>query len=210
MIESLGVPHCEVELMVVNNAAVDFSYLVQPDDDIHVYPNTNAHNLAPTVLLRPALKGVPRFILDQHLGRLAAYLRMMGFDTLYRNDYDDDELALVSSRENRVLLTRDVGCLKRSIVTYGYFVRETNPKLQVSEVVKRFDLLDLAAPFKHCTKCNGLLEPVTKEEVLDRVPAESAKHYDEFHRCQSCDQIYWKGSHYAQIQELIAELRNNL
>lgn len=206
MIESLGIPHPEIELMVVNGTSVDFNYLVKPDDHIDVYPYAESVALDVKIALRPPLSGAPRFILDQHLGRLASYLRMMGLDTLYRNDYDDDELADVSSQENRILLTRDVGCLKRSIVTYGYYVRETNPRLQMVEIVRRFKLLDFAEPFKHCTKCNGVLEPVAKAAILDRLPAHSAQLYEEFHRCRSCGQIYWKGSHYAQMQELITQM----
>ncbi|HEX2907521.1 MAG TPA: Mut7-C RNAse domain-containing protein, partial [Phototrophicaceae bacterium] len=146
------------------------------------------------------------FVLDQHLGRLAAYLRMMGFDTLYRNDYDDEELAQVSHDETRVLLTRDVGLLKRSLVIYGYYVRETNREKQLVEITHRFNLPALADPFKHCMKCNGLLTPVPKAAVLDRLPDGTAQYYDEFHRCQSCQRVYWKGPHFQKMQRLVEQM----
>lgn len=204
MIESLGVPHPEVFVILVNQGeAVDFSYLVQPGDQIHVYPLSYLATLAPAIQAGPPPPPAPRFILDTHLGRLAAHLRMLGFDTLYRNDYDDEELAEVSSCEQRILLTRDLGLLKRSIVTYGYFVRETNPERQVVEILRRYDLHEAVTPFRRCTRCNGLLQEVHKEDILHRLPPETKRHYDEFRLCQSCDQLYWKGSHFERIQRFI-------
>lgn len=206
MIESLGVPHAEVELIVANHAAVDFAYIVQPDDRINVYPRFDLVDLPDKVPLRPPLPAAPSFVLDQHLGRLAAYLRMMGFDTLYRNNYHDEELAQVSHDENRVLLTRDVGLLKRSLVIYGYYVRATHREPQLVEITRRFNLPTHAEPFKHCMKCNGLLHPVVKAAVLDQLPDGTARYYDEFHRCQSCQRIYWKGPHYEKMQRLVEQM----
>lgn len=206
MIESLGVPHCEVELVVVNGVSVDFSYIVQPDDDIDVYPCFSAVEITPRQELRPPLPNPLRFVLDTHLGRLAAYLRMMGFDTLYRNDYPDDELAQISSQELRILLTRDIGLLKRGLVTYGYFMRETNPPRQLAEVTQRYDLANHVTPFKHCMKCNGLLAPVEKNMIVDQLPSDTAQYYDIFHRCQSCARVYWKGPHYQRMSELMEQV----
>lgn len=206
MIESLGVPHCEVELIIVNKMPVDFAYIVQPGDRIDVYPYSHPIDVVSSIPLRPPLPSPLRFVLDTHLGRLAAYLRMMGFDTLYRNDYPDDELARISSLERRLLLTRDIGLLKRSLVTYGYFMRETNPRLQLAEVTRRYSLLNRVIPFKHCMKCNGLLEPIEKAKVMNRLPADTARHYDVFHHCRSCGQVYWKGPHYQRMNELMEQM----
>lgn len=206
MIESLGVPHAEIELIVVNGISVDFAYIVQPGDQIEIYPGGDAIAIVPRLLLRPPLPERARFVLDVHLGRLAAYLRMGGFDTLYRNDYDDEELAQISNTDTRILLTRDIGLLKRSKVIYGYFIRETNPRRQLAEVMRRFELFQTVIPFKHCMKCNGLLEPVAKEAVLDKLPPGTSEFYDNFHRCQSCDQTYWKGAHYQRMQELMNQI----
>ncbi|MBI5670020.1 MAG: Mut7-C ubiquitin/RNAse domain-containing protein [Chloroflexi bacterium] len=206
MIESLGVPHAEVELIVVNGNAVDFSYVVLPDDQIDVYSQYDTVDMCDKIRLRPPLPAAPAFVLDQHLGRLAAYLRMMGFDTLYRNDYHDEELARISHDENRVLLTRDVGLLKRSLVIYGYYVRATHREQQLVEITRRFNLPAAAAPFKHCMKCNGLLDPVAKAAILDRLPDGTAQYYDEFHRCQSCQRIYWKGPHFQKMQQLVEQV----
>ncbi|MBA3530572.1 MAG: Mut7-C ubiquitin/RNAse domain-containing protein [Ardenticatenales bacterium] len=203
MIESLGVPHPEVFLILVNGQSVDFSYPVQSGEQIAIYPLAQARRLGMSSEVEPPPLDEYRFILDAHLGRLAAHLRMLGFDTLYRNDYDDEELALVSSREQRILLSRDLGVLKRGIVTYGYFVRETNPERQVVEILRRYNLPAVVEPFKRCTRCNGLLLEVRKEEIYDRLPAETKQHYDDFRLCQSCDQVYWRGSHFQRIQQFI-------
>jgi uncharacterized protein with PIN domain len=207
MIESLGVPHPEIDVLLVNGRAVPFDYTVQPGDLIQAYPALDAPPVE--VRLRPPLNAPPRFILDQHLGRLAAYLRMLGFDSRYRNDYHDEELAQVSHDEGRVLLTRDVGLLKRSLVIYGYFVRATRREQQVMEIATRYALRPHIRPFRHCMTCNGLLDRVEKAAILDQLPAETARHYDEFYRCAGCGQLYWKGPHYQRMQALLARFRED-
>ncbi|MBW4493850.1 MAG: Mut7-C ubiquitin/RNAse domain-containing protein [Oscillatoria princeps RMCB-10] len=203
-IESLGVPHTEVELILVSGEPVDFSYIVADGDECSVYPVFESLDISPALRLRPQPLRQTRFVLDVHLGKLANHLRMLGFDTLYRNDYPDEELAEISSSEGRILLTRDTGLLKRSIVTHGYYVRETNPRRQLIEVLRRFDLLGSIIPFCRCVRCNVLLEAVPKEAIIDRLPPQSGDLYDEFSRCPSCEQIFWKGTHYERMQEFIA------
>ena len=205
-IESLGVPHTEVDLILVNGESVDFSYLVQEGDRVSVYPVFESIDISPLVRVRPRPLREPRFVLDTHLGRLMAYLRMLGFDTLYQNDYMDQELAQISRREGRILLTRDRGLLKRSIVTHGYCVRETDPRRQLVEVLRHFDLFGAIEPFRRCIRCNGLLRPVSKRVVSDRLPPKTQQYYDEFRICQDCDQIYWKGSHYQRMQQFVERI----
>jgi uncharacterized protein with PIN domain len=203
LLESLGVPHTEVDLILVNGVSVDFSYRVSEGDQVSVYPIFESLDVTPLVHLRPQPLREPRFILDNHLGKLATYLRMLGFDTLYRNDYQDDELAQISSQERRTLLTRDQGLLKRSLVTHGYWVREKNPRQQVIEVVRRFDLAGLVQPFRRCMRCNGVLQVVSKEEVIERLEPKTKQYYDEFHICPDCNQVYWKGSHFKRMERFI-------
>lgn len=207
MIESLGVPHTEIDLILVNGESVDFSYIVQDSDRISVYPVFETFDITPVLCVRPEPLRVVKFVLDIHLGRLAAYLRMLGFDTLYRNDYADDELARISSEEKRALLTRDVGLLKRSIVTHGYFVRETNPQQQAAEIVRHLDLYRMIQPFARCIRCNGEVEIVPKDSILDRLHPNTTQYYDEFRRCSACGQVYWKGSHYERMDQLIQWIR---
>ncbi len=209
MIESLGIPHSEIELILVNGKSVDFNYIMEDEDVVDVYPRFDLVESQDKVQLRPPVDPQNvKFVLDTHLGRLAAYLRMMGFDTLYRNDYPDDELAEVSHHEERILLTRDIGLLKRSLVVYGYFVRETKPKRRLKEIIQRFDLFEAVTPFKHCMKCNGLLQEVEKSTVVDNLPNETGQFYDEFHRCITCEQVYWKGPHYKRMQSFIDDVLN--
>ncbi|HLE29671.1 MAG TPA: Mut7-C RNAse domain-containing protein [Anaerolineales bacterium] len=206
MIESLGVPHTEVDLILVNGLSVDFAYIVQADDRVSVYPVFEALDITPLVRLRPRPLREPKFILDTHLGRLANYLRLLGFDTLYRNNYDDEALARLSAGEKRTLLTKDRGLLKRRIVTHGYCVRSADPQQQIKEVLERFDLLGAIAPFSRCLRCNGRLEPVEKQAIVHRLPARTSVDYDEFYRCTACDQLYWPGSHYVALERFVSEI----
>ncbi len=210
MIESLGVPHTEVDLLLANSEPVSFSYLVEDQARISVYPIFESLDITPLIRLRPTPQREPRFVLDVHLGRLAAYLRMLGFDSLYPENYEDEVLAAISSSENRILLTRDRGLLKRKQVIHGYSVRETNPQKQVAEILRRYDLFNLVEPFKRCVHCNGLLEVVSKEEIWDRLQPETRLYYDDFRRCAACNRIYWKGSHYERMQHLIANIMGQI
>ncbi len=203
MIESLGVPHPEIDFIKVNDEYVDFSYIVADEDIINVYPISSRSDITPSVSVSPKSLSIIRFVLDIHLGKLATSLRLLGFDTLYRNDYEDEELAKISDNQARILLTRDKGLLMRSLVTHGYYVRNTNPDKQILEVLQRFDLFKLVSPFQRCLRCNGLLEPVDKQSIVEQVPEKVRVQIDEFQRCQDCDRIYWKGSHYERLQQFI-------
>jgi len=195
LVESLGVPHTEIQNARVNGVPVELSYQVQDGDRVEIFPAGPIR-----------LDGERRFILDNHLGRLAAYLRMLGFDCLYRNDYQDDELAAASSVQGRILLTRDKHLLMRTQVQFGYWVRSKVPRRQLEEVVRRFDLAPAVRPFQRCVRCNGLLQPVSKAEILHRLEPLTRQYYDEFRRCPDCGQIYWKGSHFARMQRLVEQV----
>jgi hypothetical protein len=210
LIEASGVPHTEVDLVLVNGRSVDFSHVVEDGDRVSVYPTFEAIDIAPLSRVRPRPLRQTRFVLDAHLGRLAAYLRMLGFDTLYRNDYRDEELSQIAGGEHRILLTKDRGLLKRSAVSHGYYVRETNVRRQLMEVLRRFDLADSISPFVRCMRCNELLEPVGKEAVADRIPPLSREHYDEFRQCGACGRVYWSGSHYRRMERFIEQLLSAL
>lgn len=206
MLESLGPPHPEVAVIVANGTSVNLDYIVQPEDQIGVYPVDVPASITPQVALIPPYPHRARFVLDTHLGRSAAYLRMLGFDTLYRNDYDDEELAQVSDEEGRILLTRDIGLLKRARVTYGYFVRSTDPRTSIMEITKRFSLVSQIEPFRYCMKCNGELLSIAKAAILDKINPGTAEHFDAFHQCQSCQQIYWRGSHYDKMEKMLEDI----
>jgi uncharacterized protein with PIN domain len=202
-IESLGVPHPEIDLILVDGRSVDFSYLIQDGDRISVYPVFEALDISPVALVRPVPLREVRFVLDTHLGRLAAYLRLAGFDARWRSEVGDAELAGISAEQRRILLTRDHGLLKRKVVTHGYFVRATRPADQLVEVLGRFDLVRSVAPFSRCLRCNGEIETASPEHVWDRLPPRIRATYREFWRCRSCDRVYWKGSHHARLARLV-------
>ncbi len=205
MIEALGVPHTEVDLILVNGESVDFSYIVNSGDRISVYPMFESLDIRPLVKLRPTPLRRPKFVLDTHLGRLARYLRMLGLDVLYRNDFGDEELANLSCAGQRTLLTRDRRLLHRSIITRGYYIRSDDPLLQVGEVLRRFDLYASLEPMSRCIRCNGKLSDVDKAQVIDRLEPKTARYYDHFRRCDECGQVYWKGSHFVKMEQLIAQ-----
>ncbi|WP_455374894.1 Mut7-C RNAse domain-containing protein [Kaarinaea lacus] len=209
LIESLGVPHTEIDLILVNSQSVDFNYLVQNNDRISVYPVFEALDISPIIKLRPKPLRKSRFVLDTHLGRLAAYLRMLGFDTLYRNDYDDKTLANISVNEHRILLTCDVRLLMRKIITHGYYVRERNPKKQLLEVLSRFDLFTAQRPFTRCMHCNGEIKQVQKELIEHRLMPRTRENYEDFWQCGNCGKIYWQGSHFQRMQQLIEKLEDS-
>ncbi|MGB5278385.1 MAG: Mut7-C RNAse domain-containing protein [Gammaproteobacteria bacterium] len=209
LIESLGVPHTEVEIILANGTSVDFSYIVEGEDDISVYPMFESVDVTPILELRAKPLRQTRFVLDCHLGRLARYLRQFGFDTLYRNDYTDEELAQTSAEQNRTLLTRDRSLLKRSVITHGYFVREFDPRRQLDEVINRFDLKKQIIPFGRCTRCNGLVEAVEKQAIEDQLEPKTRQYFDTFWHCTSCGQIYWEGSHVKHMIRLTDEVLNS-
>ena len=205
-IESLGVPHTEIDLILADGESVDFSWPLRDGARVSVYPVFESLDIAPLARVRPAPLREVRFVLDVHLGRLARSLRMLGFDARWSNDAGDAELAGLAAAEHRVLLTRDAGLLKRRSVTHGYRVRETDPRRQLVEVVHRLDLLRSIVPFRRCLCCNALLEVVRKEDVADALPPRVRERHAAFRRCPACRRVYWAGSHHRRMEALVAEL----
>ena len=205
VIESYGVPHTEVDLVLINGASVGFEHRITSGDRISVYPVFESIDIQPLLKVRPEPLRVTRFLLDTHLGRLAAYLRMAGFDTRYDNHADDDTLASEAAGERRILLTRDRGLLKRRAVTHGYCVRQTTPRLQLAEVLARFDLRASVRPFTRCLVCNGELRMAGRSEVADRAPEKILRLFDRFAVCDGCNKVYWPGSRFQRMQRLLDE-----
>lgn len=206
LIESIGVPHTEIDLIIVDGESVDFNYQVRDGDHISVYPVFESLDISSLRHCQPKPLRNTCFVLDVHLGRLAGYLRMLGFDTLYRNDCDDPELAEISASEHRILLTCDRQLLMRKQITHGYFVRQRQPALQLLEILKRFDLHNNLQPFTRCMHCNGLTYPVVKQQIETQLLPKTKKYYDEFFQCETCHKIYWKGSHYLKMKKMIDEM----
>lgn len=204
-IEALGVPHPEVDLVLVNESPVSFDHSLTAGDRVSVYPWIQSLP-RPAESLRPPILEPPRFVCDVHLGQLARYLRMLGVDTCYDTAHPDPTLARISAEEDRALLTRDVGLLKRSRVERGVFVRAQAPRQQFQEVVRRFDLTTDVDPLSRCLDCNTELRSASPEAIDEQVPPGARAAHDTFVQCPTCGSVYWPGSHAERMQELIDDV----
>jgi hypothetical protein len=206
LIENLGVPHTEVDLVLVNGESVDFSRKLASGDRVSVYPMFESWDLSGLSRVRAAPLREVRFEADVHLGRLARLLRMMGFDTTYGADRTDEELVASARREQRVVLSRDRGLLKRRLVTHGYLVRSQDPRTQLEEVLTRFDLARQVQLFSRCMDCNTPLARVSRASVLDHVPPVVAELCRDFSRCPRCGRVFWRGTHWESMRALAADV----
>lgn len=195
IIEALGVPHTEVGRLTVAGQEIPFSTAGAADDTLEVYPLSPPVDVSTPTLLRPEPLAKIAFAVDVNVGKLATLLRMAGFDTFYRNYISDPELIEVALRERRILLSKDTDLLKRKEVVFGYLVREIHPENQLAEIVDLFGIKGQLKPLSRCLRCNGLLQPVGKEEIIEQLEPLTKEHYDSFRQCLGCDRIYWPGSH---------------
>ena len=207
LIESVGVPHTEVDLILVNGKSVNFQYLINNGDDISVYPVFESIDISNVQHLRPEPLRQPKFICDVHLGRLAKYLRMMGFDVAYKNNFKDEEIVMISLKERRAILTKDRGIFKRNEVTHGYFVRSKEVEEQVKEIIKRFDLQKEIKEFTRCLECNAELLKIAKEKIMGKLPPKVNKSQDEFYECPGCGKLYWKGTHHQKMLSFVQRMK---
>ena len=208
IIESCGVPHTEVDLILVDEQPVGFGHTLGDDAKVKVFPIENRSTVHTEKRLQTA--GISRFVADGHLGGLMRNLRLLGFDVVYSQEADDRQLLDVMAREDRALLTRDRRLLMHGIVQHGYWPRSQNPHEQTIEVVRRFDLSELIAPFTRCLRCNAPLEAAAKADIINKLEPLTKIHYDQFRRCPGCQQIYWSGSHFAKLQKRIEEIRSRV
>ena len=208
IIESCGVPHPEVDLILLDGQPVDFAYVVERDLEADVYPVRYTPTFFPKNRLQTSR--VERFTADCHLGKMVHNLRLVGIDVTYDPAADDQQLLRTATTENRALLTRDRRLLMHAIVRDGYYLRSQDPLNQTIEVLRRFDLLTTLAPFTRCSRCNAHLELVEKEQILHRLEPLTKIYYQKFRRCTGCGQIYWPGSHFEKLEARIAQLRERL
>jgi uncharacterized protein with PIN domain len=205
IIESCGVPHSEVDSILVDEQTVGFDHTLASDTKVEVFPVQNRGTEK-----RLQMVGITRFVADVHLGRLTRNLRLLGFDVAYRQNADDRQLLEVTARKNRALLTRDRSLLMHAIVQHGYCPRSQNADEQTIEVVRRFDLSELIAPFTRCLRCNAPLEEAAKADIIDKLEPLTKIYYTQFRRCPGCKQIYWSGSHFPKLQKRIEEFRSRV
>ena len=210
MVEALGVPHTEVELILVNGESAGFDRLLQQGDRVAVFPKFETLDVTPLLRVRDRPLRVIRFVADAHLGGLARLLRMTGFDTLYENNFHDSEIELIAMREGRIVLTRDRELLKRREITHGCYLRALKPAQQLREIFGRLDLARNAKPFTLCLHCNTPLRAIDKALVLNRVPLVVRDRLERFSTCDSCQRVFWEGSHWQRMRELVDELMPSL
>ncbi len=210
IIEDLGVPHTEVDLILADGDSVGFSHRLSDGERLSVYPVFESWDIGGLTKVRPQPLRVTRFICDVHLGKLKSLLRLFGFDSEYANDLGDEEMLAISLAQGRIILTRDRGLLKRREVTHGYFVRSTMPKEQVREVMRRFDLAGRVKPFSLCISCNEELVPAPKTEIVSIIPPLVAERYDVFSRCPKCGRVFWRGTHWERMKKFADEALGGL
>lgn len=206
MIEALGVPHTEVELVLVDGESVGFDRLIREGERVAVYPKFETFDVTPLLRVRSRPLREPRFIADAHLGGLAHLLRMAGFDTLYDNAYRDDQIERIAVAEQRIVLTRDRGLLKRRGISHGCCVRADHSEAQLREVFDRLDLARSARPLTLCLRCNRPLQAVPKAQAEARLPDAVRERYQRFSSCPGCGRVYWPGSHWQRMRALVGSV----
>lgn len=206
-IEALGCPHTEVDVVLVDDRSVDFTYLLRGGERVAVYPTFERLDVSPLTRLRAAPLRETRFIADVHLGSLARHLRLLGFDTAWERDLADEAIVDLSLAEKRIVLTRDKGLLKNGRVTHGYWLRSTDPVAQLEEVVRAIDLRGAIDPYTRCMECNGGLESVARSAVAGSVPLQVYIVFRDFKRCTRCHRVYWRGSHLRKLDRIVERAR---
>jgi uncharacterized protein with PIN domain len=190
VVETLGIPLTEVGSLLANASQVPAAYRPRAGDSLEVHP-----------VERPQDLPSARFVLDVHLGTLARRLRLLGLDTAYANDMDDDALIDLANEEHRVLLTQDRGLLRRRKLWLGAYVRGARPDDQLADVLSRF--APPLAPWTRCTACNGLLSSAGKADVQAQLLPGTRRTYQEFSRCATCGRVYWRGAHSRRLQTIV-------
>lgn len=206
MIEALGVPHTEIDLILINGESVDFNYIVSPEDRVSVYPVFESFNIENVTHLRKYPLRRTRFIANVNLGEITRCMRLLGLDVYYDPLISAREIIKISINENRIILTGSRKILKFKEVTHGIFIRPGKTEEQVKGVIDFLDIKNEVRPFSRCLLCNNSLEKISKERILDRIPPGVKESYDEYNHCTSCDRIYWKGTHHAKMQNVIDQI----
>lgn len=206
----LEIPSAEIDLILVNQQSKGFDYMLHDGDRISVYPVFELFDISGISGVREKPLRNPGFICDVHLGRLCKYMRMLGLDTLYSNQYTTEEIITLSNQEKRIILSRSFQLTRHKEVTHSYWIRSSDPLEQIKDLINQLDLSNLTDPLTRCLNCNHQLMTVEKRKILDRLQVRTAKYYNEFFSCPNCDQIYWKGSHFENMLKFIHQhLRNS-
>ena len=206
MIEALGVPHTEVDLVLANSESVNFSYIIQDADRISVYPVFKSINIENLTRLRPLPLHKTRFVADINLGDIVKYMRALGLDVFFDPSLSPLEIITISKNKNRIILTKSKNLLKYKEVSHGILIRPESTTKQIACIIESLDIKDRIKPFTRCLLCNSPLENISKKEIEDRIPLRTKEFCDEYVYCRKCDKIYWKGTNYIKIKNMIHEI----
>lgn len=201
-IEAIGVPHTEVSSIMLNGSAIDLSHQLQPGLEVAVYP-------LETDSTAYATGNDLQFIADVHLGTLARRLRLLGFDVLFNSLNTEKEITEIAATEDRIVLSRSAGLLKHKSIRRGCLIRFEETGKQLDQVMNRYGLRQFIQSFTRCMACNGAIKPVSKAEVLDILPPLTRQYFNEFWQCTQCSRVYWKGSHYERMLNIISKIEDN-
>jgi len=206
MIEALGVPHTEIDLILVNGNSVDFNYILQDEDRVSVYPVFESLNITNVTRLRKIPLRRTKFIADINIGDIVKYMRVLGLDLYYDPLLSTREIIEISKRENRVILTKSRKLLKFKDVSHGIFIRPGTTTEQIRRIIDCLDIKDNIKPFSRCLRCNTLLNIVLKEKIIDRIPPKTKEFCNEYVQCRSCNKIYWKGTHFINMEKVVGQI----
>jgi len=210
LIESCGVPHTEVDLIIINGKSVDFDCLISNGNDISVYPVFESFDISGVTRLQERPLRHLQFIADAHLGKLVRKMRLLGFDVAFDKGATKNDIIQTMIKDSRVILTTDRRLLMQKIVQRGYCVRSDNSKMQTLEVIRRFDLGNFINPLTRCVHCNVFVNPVDKTDVLEYLEPKTREFYNEFTQCPQCKKIYWQGSHIEKLQRFVDWIKKEL
>jgi len=146
--------------------------------------------------------GLPKFIADCHLGKLAKYLRLMGVDTLYFPHIEDDKLILIANNEDRIIITRDRSLSQRKHAP-TFFLEATDTESQLKTLIDHYSLKEHPAPSSRCIVCNTPLQVIDKETIIETLPKKVKKYFNYFEYCPTCDRVYWHGDHYRHMMAFL-------
>ncbi|WP_299983347.1 Mut7-C RNAse domain-containing protein [Desulfobacula sp.] len=208
IIESLGVPHTEVGRIDFNDQEVDFSYIPLSQGVLHVHAIHPPFTVLSPSVLRPIPLNSMKFIADVNVIKLGRLLILLGFDVNYSSFYSDIEIADIAETEYRIVLTRDTDLLKRKKIIFAKRIQANLPYDQLIETIIFFGLQNLISFFSRCTACNIKLVTTAKKDVIHLLEPKTKRYFNTFFQCPQCKRVFWKGSHYDNIQKKISSLHS--
>lgn len=210
IVESYGVPHTEVDLILVNGESVSFGYKIADQDRISVYPVFESFDITPVKHLQAKPLRIPCFFAEKYLWKLTRLLRLLGINVIYDDTLTNKQVIELIVSSKQILLTRSAQQLMHSTISRGYCIRADDPVDQTIEVMKRFDLLGQMLPFSRCMLCNGSVVKIPMQTVESHLDSKTASLYTKYFQCSDCKKIYWKGSHYKQLQRFVDQVKSAL